>query len=206
MDLARGEHRAVWEYLRFFALVALGLSIVLIAAVALVSVLHVGPVSFERHHAVVHISIVVPFIAFGALLARVLQAGKYLASAAVSWRIAFPVLQIAMLAVLAILVERVTLDQAIGVAMLAVVLVCIWLWNRLRGLGLVELRRRPGLFDGRRALASSRRYVRHVAGLGLAQTDIFMVGLADEPPALRRRGRPARVAAPGSPSSASSPL
>lgn len=181
-DLAKDDNRAVWEFLRFFGLIALGLSTVLIFLVTLASVLHVGSFDLGRHHAVVHISVVVPFIAFGALLARVLQAGKFLGAATASWRIAFPLLQVVLLAALAGVVEPLRVDHAVAAASLSVLLLCGWLWGRARRLALIEVRRRPDLFDTGKALRTAVPMMAvMLLALGLAQTDIFMLEwLGDE--------------------------
>ncbi len=104
--LAKDDNSGVWEYLWFYLRIALLLSVILILATIIGSFLHLGPVDLEDHHPLIYMSFVVPLIALGALLSRLLQSAKFLALANLPWRIGLPLLKTILVILLSFLLSQ----------------------------------------------------------------------------------------------------
>jgi O-antigen/teichoic acid export membrane protein len=180
--LAEGDNRGVWEYLWFYIRVAGSLSAAVIAVTVIVSLLHVGAVDLEHHHPLLYVSFVIPLMALGGLLSRLLQAAKLLGAAVLPWRIALPLLQTGLVVSLGLLVETLTLVAVIAAAAAAVAVVLYWQWRRARRARLIALQRHPELLNTAAALkVSVPMMAAMLAILALNQMDLFMFeALGDE--------------------------
>ena len=179
--LARAENGPVWEYLRFYGLLSLGLSALVIAGTVGYGILHSGPNDLHEHHPIVPISFVVPILAIGALLARLLQAAKRPGSAVLPWRVALPLMQVTAIVGLALFDVPITLHEVIVIALVVPALITAWLWDRARGLGLIALQRRPDLLQGRKTLSASiPMMLVMLLAVALTQTDLFMCEILGE--------------------------
>lgn len=177
-SLARGDNRSVWAFLRFYLSVALFLSLLVIAATYVAGVLHLGRVDVEGHHPLLMMSFVIPLIAVGALLSRILQSTRYLALSNLPWRIGLPLLKIGLVLLFFLALQAVALWQVIVSGALAVCLIIAWQWHKIRQLGLIRLQRGPELFGGLQVLRLSvPMMLAMLITLGLNQIDLFMLEL-----------------------------
>ncbi len=179
--LAQGDNRCVWEFLRFYLLIAAGLSLAVVICTGVGGMLHLGATDLEDHHPLLMISFVLPLIATGALLSRILQSAKQLALSNLPWRIALPLIKIALILLIWALFTRVELWQVIASGAVAVCLIIGWQWRKLRQLDLITLQRAPGTRPGNSWLKLSiPMMLAMLITLGLNQIDLFMLELLAE--------------------------
>ncbi|WP_027856835.1 oligosaccharide flippase family protein [Marinobacterium jannaschii] len=175
-SLSRGDNRPVWEFLRFYLLIAAGLSLAVFLCTAAGAVLHIGSTDLQDHHPLLLISLVIPFIAIGALLSRILQAAKRLALSNLPWRIALPLLKTGLVLLLVAALSEIHLWQVIASATLAVWLIIGWQWHKIRQLKLLTLQRAPQTFAGASVLKLSvPMMLAMLITLALNQIDLFML-------------------------------
>ena len=115
----------VWEYLRFYGLIGLGVSGVLIAAVLAGGYLHHGTWDPNAHHAVAILALTIPFMAAGALSGRTLQSVGKTFYAAMPWRVGAPVLLLGVLLADRLVTGAVGLNDALWLSVLSVVVVAL---------------------------------------------------------------------------------
>lgn len=179
--LTKGDNRCVWEFLRFYIWIAAVLSCVVIACTYAASVMHLGTTDLQDHHPLLMVSFVLPLIAIGALLSRILQSAKHLALSNLPWRIALPIVKIALIGLLMQTVTTVELWHVITAATIAVGTIVIWQWHKIRQLGLVTLQRAPSAFGGSKSLKLSvPMMLAMLITLGLNQIDLFMLEIMGE--------------------------
>ena len=176
--LSRGDNRCVWEFLRFYLLIAAGLSLAVIICTAIGGYLHLGSTDLEDQHPLLMMSFVLPLIAVGALLSRVLQSAKLLALSNLPWRIALPLLKIVLIGAIWALFAKVELWQVIASGATAVCVIIGWQWYKLRQLDLVKIQRAPETSGGQHWLKLSiPMMLAMLITLGLNQIDLFMLEL-----------------------------
>ncbi|MCE9687571.1 oligosaccharide flippase family protein [Shewanella sp. AS16] len=180
--LARGDNRSVWEFLRFYLWIAAGLSLLVIFCTCIASYLHLDSTDIRDHHPLLLMSFAIPLIAVGALLSRILQAAKLLMSSNLPWRIALPLLKVALLLMLMTALTRVELWQVIASGAASVGLIIAWQWYEIRRKGLLTVARCPEAFPGPQILKLSvPMMLAMLITLGLNQLDLFMLeALGDE--------------------------
>jgi O-antigen/teichoic acid export membrane protein len=179
---ARRDGVAVWEYLWLFGRIGLCLSLVLIASLGLATFLHIGEFDPEHHHPYLRFSLLVPLVAGGALLSRLLQSDKRLAASNWPGRIWVPGMIIAFVLSANAVFGPVTVNHVIVSMALALLLVGGWQWFRARQLGLIRLGRSQGRFPLGATLRVSVPMVLVVlVGIAMSQVDLFMLeALGDE--------------------------
>lgn len=177
--LAAGETGRVWEYLRFYLQVGLALSVGVIAAVWVTSVLHLGRLDPADHHPVAWMSVAVPLHAIGALASRGLQSARFSMLASVPWRVVAPMLFLAGIAAATTWGQgSVGLPEVVGLAVGTVAVVGSWQWWMLRRLKLPRLERSPDSRVPRVWLATSVPMMGvFLVTLALNQSDLYFLEL-----------------------------
>lgn len=176
--LERGDNRCVWEFLHFYLMIALSLSLLVIVATYAMGVLHIGSTDPQHHHPLLIMSFAIPLIAIGALLSRVLQAAKLLAHSNLPWRIILPILKVLLLLLLMFALPEVLLWQVIATGALSVSVIIIWQWHTIKKRSLLALKRAPGSIDtGQILKLSIPMMLAMLITLGLNQIDLFMLEL-----------------------------
>jgi O-antigen/teichoic acid export membrane protein len=180
--LARGQFARAWEYIRFYLGLALGLSVVLIAATWGASWLHVGSTDPGDHHAVAWLVLSVPMLSVGALASRGLQSARRPFLAAFPWRVGFPGLILLLLLLTAWGRGGIELRHALIFALAATAVVSGVQWWQLRRLQLPELVRDPDVRAPRLWLQTSVPMMgAFLVTLALSQSDLyFLEWLGDE--------------------------
>jgi len=174
--LSQGDNRGVWEFLRFYLLITAGLSLLVILCTALASYWHIGSTDLEHHHPLLLMSLAIPLISTGALLSRILQSAKYLALSNLPWRIALPLLKIALILLLAATLPEVELWHVVAAGITAVCLIIGFQWHKIRQLNLLTLQRAPESFNGNQLLKLSvPMMLAMLLTLALNQTDLFLL-------------------------------
>jgi O-antigen/teichoic acid export membrane protein len=176
--LQSGEHRRVWEYLRFYLGTALLLGLVLTAVIWTASWLHVGTLDPHHHHPLAWVVVAVPLSAVGAMVSRTLQSARMPAQAVLPWRIGLPVLQLAIFAVVIAVQGTLGLIEAVLIGVLATgaITAAQGLW--VHRLGLVEIAREPGFPQARGWLVTSLPMMgSFLVALGLNQSDLYFLEL-----------------------------
>ena len=174
--LAKGDNRPVWEFLRFYLLLAGLLSLLVIAVTAIGAVLHIGSTDLQDHHPLLIMSLVIPLIAVGALLSRVLQAAKLQALSNLPWRIALPLIKIALVLILMLALSEVHLWHVIASGATAVCLIIAFQWHHIRQNELLALQRAPGEIRAAKVLKMSiPMMLAMLITLALNQIDLFML-------------------------------
>ncbi len=176
MPLSRHDNRPVWEYLRFYLLLACGLSVLVFITTATLGYVHLGTADPQHHHPLVMMSLVIPLIAVGALLSRILQAARHLALSNLPWRIALPLLKAVLILVMMYSLAQVELWQVIASGALVAASIAWWQWRRICRLGLIRIERFPDRFDGKETLKLSiPMMLTMLVTLALNQIDLFML-------------------------------
>ncbi|MEO1083908.1 MAG: hypothetical protein AAFY88_06675 [Acidobacteriota bacterium] len=151
----KGERAAAWEYLRFYLRVGAALSAAVIAITWIASALHVGKGDPQHHHALAWMVVAVPVIAAGAMISRGLQSAHHHVLAALPWRVAFPMLKLALLGSVAWAAGGLDLHTAVVIGIVATVIVTAAQWRMLRRLELPTLEREPSSSSPREWLTAS---------------------------------------------------
>lgn len=121
--LDHSDFSAAWGYLRFFGWIGVLLSALIIGFTWLGGTLHTGHASPVKHHAVSILSLTIPIMAIGALASRVLQTSGRHAIATVPWRIGAPISMIVGILLVDAVLDGVTLNSALVVSCVTVVLI-----------------------------------------------------------------------------------
>lgn len=176
--LERGQVRRVWEYLRFYLLVATGLGVALTAVVWTVSYLHVGSIDPHHHHPLAWVVLAVPLNAAAAMVSRTLQSARRPAQAALPWRIGLPALQLALFGLVIGLRGGLAVEEAVAIGIVATASITAGQWFWVRRLGLVEIAREPGFSRPRGWLVASLPMMgSFLVALGLSQSDVYFLEL-----------------------------
>ncbi len=138
--MAEQTPAGVWEYTRFYLQIIAGLSLLVIALVALLSYWRSGPLGLH-HHPLLFAVLVVPFAAASSLLGKVLQAGRHLAYSYIPYWVGYPLLCIGFTWVLVIAAGDTTAVEVIFVALLSTILVLLYQVVQISRLGLMPIRR-----------------------------------------------------------------
>ena len=174
--LAQGDNRSVWEFLRFYLLVAAAVSLLIIIVTGIASILHLGAANLQDHHPLVLMSFAIPFISIGALLSRILQSARLLALSNLPWRIGLPLLKTALIIMLMLTLDEIELWHVIATGIFAVSCIIIWQWHKLRQLKIITLKRAPASFPGPGILKLSiPMMLAMLITLALNQIDLFLL-------------------------------
>jgi len=170
------DRGGVWEYVRTYLIVLLGLSVVLAGVTISLSVFYFGALDPQNHHPLLVASLVAPLAAVATLLGRVFLAAKRVDLAQVPWRIGYPLLWLAVVAVWTLLVNDLTDMHVLWTAMVVGLLVIGVQVFYLHRLGFMPIRRRPDLSEPKQWIAVSVPMM--LVGLlqiGMSQTDLFVL-------------------------------
>lgn len=175
-NLSQGDTRLVRPFLHFYVLVSVLLSVFTTGVTLIAAQLHLGPTDLQDHHPLVWMSLVLPLIAIGALLSRVLQAAKHLALSNLPWRIGLPLIKTALLLLLLIWVVELHLMHVIASGAVAVALIILWQWYKLQQLQLVSAQRPTSPLNKRELLKQSvPMMLAMLITVALNQIDLFML-------------------------------
>ncbi|MCB1036140.1 MAG: oligosaccharide flippase family protein [Acidobacteria bacterium] len=180
--LDQGEGKRVWEYLRFYLGVALGLGLALATVTWTLSYLHVGSTDPQHHHPLAWVVVAVPLNAAAAMISRTLQSARRPAEAAIPWRIGLPVLQLALFGLVVAVQGSLGVVEAVVIGIVASASITMGQWLRVRRLGLVQVEREPAFREARQWLGASLPMMgSFLVALALNQSDLyFMEILGDE--------------------------
>ena len=123
--LTEARFGVVWEYLRFYGGIGLGVSALIIAGVLAGGYLRHGTWDPAAHHAVSILALTIPFMAVGALSGRTLQSVGRTFYAATPWRVGAPALLLGVLLADRALTGDVALTEALWLSVLTVVFVAV---------------------------------------------------------------------------------
>ena len=123
--LTEARFGVVWEYLRFYGGIGLGVSGLIIAGVLTGGYFHRGTWDPAAHHAVSILALTIPFMAVGALSGRTLQSVGRTFYAAMPWRVGAPALLLGVLLADRALTGGVDLTEALWLSVLTVVFVAL---------------------------------------------------------------------------------
>lgn len=176
--LERGAPRQVWEYLRFYLVRAVVLSLALMIVVWALSALHVGSRDPLDHHLLAWAVLAVPLNAVGAMVSRTLQSAHRAARAAVPWRIGLPLIQLALIGAVVATTGRLEAIEALVLGMVAAALVTAWQALDVHRFGLVTIERAPDFQRPRAWLGASLPMMgAFLAALALNQSDLYFLEL-----------------------------
>lgn len=177
-QLAKSDNSGVLEYLWFYLRIALVLSFVVVLLTFIGFILHLGASGIDDHHPILKASLVVPFLAAGAMLSRLLQSAKYLATSNLPWRIGLPVLKLSFAFLVYSLCGTLNVSEMIAGAGLSALLICAWQWKRSRQLGLISFKSNVGKQNSvERLKISIPMMLVMLVGLAMSQIDLFMLEL-----------------------------
>jgi O-antigen/teichoic acid export membrane protein len=162
--LDRSEFSLVWEYLRFYGLLGVLVSAVVIGIVWVSGYFYSHEWDPHVHHAITIMALSIPFQAAGALAGRTLQSAGRTFLAAMPWRVGAPVLFIAALVAVNFSVGHVDLKAALWLAVLIIVGVTAAQWAMVLRYAL-----RVVAFD------SSQRAPRAWLGVSVPMMGVFLV-------------------------------
>jgi len=174
--LASGETRRAWEYLRFYLWISLALSAAVILAAWAACALQLGKLDPRGHHPLVWMSVAVPLHASGALASRALQSARYPVLASFPWRVAAPVLFLALVGATIWARGPIGLPEVIALAVLTVAAVTSWQWWLLRRLEMPRFERAPETRAPRAWLTTSIPMMGvFLVTLALNQSDLYFL-------------------------------
>lgn len=177
-QLAESDSSGVWDYLWFYFRIALVLSLVIIVLTFIGFLLHLGLPDINGHHPILKASLIVPFLAAGALLSRLLQSAKYLAASNLPWRIGLPLLKLSFAVLIYHLFGVLTVSELIAIAGFSVLLISIWQWHRSRKLGLISFKLKANKPNAAERLkVSIPMMLVMLVGVAMSQIDLFMLEL-----------------------------
>ena len=176
--LSRGDNRLAGAFFKFYLLIIIILSTVLILATTSTSSLNFGSAQFHYHHPIALMSFVIPLIAIGSLLSRVLQSAKLIAYSNLPWRIVFPLVKTALVILLAVMAVRIHLWHVIAISATVVSLIVIWQWYKVRQYALLSFEQAGETLERRQMLRLSvPMMLAMLITLALNHLDLFMLEL-----------------------------
>ncbi|KDM91302.1 oligosaccharide flippase family protein [Photobacterium galatheae] len=173
----------VLSFLRFYLGIALLLSMLIITATYLAGLLHFGETDLAEHHPLMQIAFVIPLIACGALLSRVLQSAKMLALSNLPWRLGLPLIKMGAVVLLMFTLSQVEIWHVILSGGITVAGITLFQWYKIRSLGFIDSTQAiPPLTEKRQLLFwSVPMMLTMLISIALNQVDLFMLEiLADE--------------------------
>ncbi|HMB92797.1 MAG TPA: oligosaccharide flippase family protein [Rhodothermales bacterium] len=175
--LDRREFGVVWEYLRFYGLLGLLISVVIIAVVWLIGyIYHGGTWDPMDHHAVAIMALAIPFMAAGALAGRTLQSVGRTFLAAMPWRVGAPVLLLVALVLVRFVMEQVGLYEVLWLAILTIVVITLAQWAMVRRHALKVIKFASEVRTPRAWLGISVPMMGvFLVTIGLAQSDLYFL-------------------------------
>lgn len=175
--LGHHERAGVWEFLRFFALIALALSaLVALGVFAVYLIFGIGGVTDgDGYHPVLFAVVLVPMMALGYLIAAVLQADRRMELARIPWLIGLPLLAATLVWVARATGATVTDLGAIGLVGGAALLIVAFQAGAVAHFGLAPMKRAPQHRDARKWLGFSLPMMgTFVLMIGMLEADIYM--------------------------------
>lgn len=173
------QHRhgaGVWEYVRFYLLVLLVLSFLLICGTLTASYLQFGPVDLNKQHPLIIAAFIVPIGAATTLLARIFLAAKHLGDANLPWRIGYPLTKLGLILSAVVFLGGITDFGALWIAMIAAALLLGYQILEIRRLTLMPLVRARHFARPRAwIVASVPMMMVLLLQMGTGQVDIFML-------------------------------
>lgn len=176
--LETDERSGVWDYVRTYLIVTLGLSVVVAAVTIALSYSVFGGGDPLDHHPIVVASLVAPLAAVVTLLGRLFLAAKRVGLAQLPWRIGYPLLLLSFVFVASFVGEKLTDIGTFWILMIvAVLIIAIQVFFVYRN-RLMPLRRYPDLDKPKQwIVASIPMMLVGLMQIGMSQTDIFMIEL-----------------------------
>ncbi len=180
--LESDDRAGVWEYVRLYLVIMVGLSLVLIALTIVISLLHFGPTDLANRHPLLVASLVIPLGAASTLLGRIFLAAKRVDLANLPWRVGFPLAKLVLVLVVAYVVGEMTDIRVLWLAFVTAILLLAFQIVYAQRLVLVPIRRDRELAKPKDWLrASIPMMLVMILQVGLSQVDLFMIEvLADE--------------------------
>jgi len=180
--LDQGKFSAAWEYLRFYGLLGLLISSVIIAVVWIGCYFYHQTWDPNTFHAVAIMALTIPFMAAGSLAGRTLQTVGRTLLAAMPWRVGAPLLLLAALMLGQLTTVQVELNQVLWLAWLIIVVVTLAQWAMVRRYALKVVAFAVEARKPRAWLHISAPMVGvFLVTLGLSQSDLyFLEWLGDE--------------------------
>ena len=174
--IQKGHAGIVWHFFRFYGVLALGLSVLILVVTSLISYWHIGVSGSENHHPLVMMSLVIPIIAMGALFSRILQSAKLLAMANLPWRVALPTAKICLLLLLFYYYSSLSLWQVIAVGALVAMVIVVWQGVKVLQLNLLSFNHDSSDFNRSQSLRLSIPMMfAMLVTIALNQMDLFML-------------------------------
>ena len=133
--IARGDFRTVFPFFRFYFFIALALSFLLSIVTVTANYLQNGAVT--HFHPVAFMTFVIPLIAGGALISRLLQSAKKVPLANLPWRIVLPIIKMLFVLLLVSVVTKVAIWQVIVAGAVAALIIIFWQWTHIQKHGLL---------------------------------------------------------------------
>lgn len=170
------KREAVWEYTRFYMMVMLGMSLLVIAGTAFVTFLNTGPVDLQHHHPLVFAVLVVPVSAAVAMIRKPPQAAKDLRLAFVPYWIGYPIIALALVGLVYMINGEVTDIGAVFIIFVVNVLILIYIWYHVHRRGHMPLKRDTHVSVPKEWLKISMPMMMIVTvQIIVRQTDIYML-------------------------------
>ncbi|HSR53466.1 MAG TPA: oligosaccharide flippase family protein [Acidobacteriota bacterium] len=174
--LDRAEFGVAWEYLRFYGLVGLGFSVLIIGVVWWSGYLYHDSWHIGTHHAVAIMALAIPLMAAGALAGRILQTVGRTFQAAMPWKVGAPLLFLLALLLVQLATGQVGLHAVLWLACLTIAVIALAQWALVRHNALKRVEFASGLRAGREWLVVSIPMMGvFLVTVGLAQSDLFFL-------------------------------
>lgn len=174
--LDQAKYGIAWEYLRFYGVLGLLLSGIIIVSVWSGNYFYHGIRDPEDHHAVGIMVLAIPFMAAGALASRTLQTAGRTFLAAMPWRVGAPVLLLAALMATQFLTNRTTLYEVLWLSCLAIVVVTLAQGVMVKRHALKVVTFAPESREPRQWLGLSVPIMgAFLVNMGLGQSDLFFL-------------------------------
>jgi O-antigen/teichoic acid export membrane protein len=175
--LETGDTARAWEYIRFYLLLALGLSALVIAVTWGASFLsHLTARAHEHHHPLAWMSFAIPLYAASAMFSRTVQSANLPIQAALPPRVGAPLLFLVLLALTVWTLGEVALPGVVSLAVASVGILLVAQWWQLRRWALPSFDRDPAHHEPRQWLATSVPMMAvFLVTLGLNQDDLYFL-------------------------------
>lgn len=177
MPLETGDTARVWEYVRFYLLLALGLSALVIAVTWGASFLAHGTAHADQHHhPLAWMSFAIPLYAASAMFSRTVQSANLPIRAALPPRVGAPLLFLVLLALAVWILGGIALPGIISLAVASVAILLVGQWWQVHRWALPRFDRDPAHQEPRQWLATSLPMMAvFLVTLGLNQDDLYFL-------------------------------
>ncbi|WP_133406001.1 polysaccharide biosynthesis C-terminal domain-containing protein [Parashewanella tropica] len=179
-SISSGSLEGVWEYVRFYALLTIGISLGLAALLFILHEWHFPFLENGNYHPILIATFALPLVALSALFGGILQVAKRLDLAFMPWQIGYPGLRLIFCGLTVLIIGSLDDFQAVLLTLLSALLIASFVIWKTFNLQLIKIERQPDFIKPMQWLKITAPMMMIIAlQTFMRQVDIYMLEYMD---------------------------